>query len=274
MLGFRRNSKDEEKLENPKDLLEVTDGRTLEELIKVDSSRNCNVYKIDDNYFLTAIKDELYKDTLIENLCDIKRQSDLQSPWDSILPIHNIVSYEGKPIGYKTDSYEMTLRDFFINENPSLTMSKIILKCMRDVLVHPSGHGDIDLVNFVLRDGRIYLTNRFVKTYNKSADMDFLNDIERDLLVAHGHPCNIATPVDEADALVYDYLYYIIVNTTGDERRALIEAGIENIYETLFDDIPNKNVKEEYLKELKRQLRFCPHYEDGEPVKHFYIRLF
>lgn len=57
-----------------------------------------------------------------------------------------------------------------------------------------------------------------------------------------------------ADSAIYDYLYYLLINTSGEERSQVISAGIESCYKTLFDDEPNYHIELEEVKIVKKQL--------------------
>lgn len=272
MLVIGKSNIKEDELVNPVELLEVTDGRKLDDLIKVTSSRNCNVFKINEDLFLTMIKDKYYKDSLITNFSQRKRYTDAMANDSDILPIHDVVSQDGKVLGYTTDSFDMTLKDFFIRENPSLTVTRIVLKMMRDVCTMSHGHGDIDLVNFVLRKGRVFLTNYTMKRIHLADDFALVNDVEREVLEFYGHPSHKSMPVEQADHLAFNYWYYLLINTSGDERKRLIEAGLENIYKTLFDDISNAHIDEDILKSVKNEMKLKKEYgNDGKLIQHFYI---
>lgn len=268
-----KNNETKEVVEESKNLKDITFGKGLDDLVRVTSSRNCDVFKINEGLFLTAIKKEVYKDSLLENIREIKREVSKEDLYKVNLRIHDIVLDNGSLIGYTTDSYDMSLKDYFMTENPSLTTTKIILNLMRSLMMHGKGHGDISLDNLVIKDGKLYFNNSLVRYYHCHDDFYLLNDIERDILAAHGHPCNEVMPINEADMAVYDYYYYLLVNTSGEERSRLIELGMENIYKKLFETVPNKHINEEDLEMVKKGLRKVEHYPDGSAVHHLFIKL-
>lgn len=273
LIGKKPKVKETVQKQEYKNLRDITSGRGIEDLIKVTSSRNCDVYKINQDLFLTAIKKEVYKDSLIVNIRELKREVEGEYFDTRTLSIYDIVEDEGSVIGYLTDSYDITLKDYFISEDPSLNTTRIILRLMSNLMMNEQGHGDISLDNFVLKNGELFLNNRLVRYENCQDDFYLLNDIEKEILAAHGHPCNIAMPVDQADIAVYDYYYYLLLNTTGEERKAFIEAGLESIYKTLFDTVPNKYVDEEDLAIAKECLTKVYYNKYGSIVNRFRVKL-
>lgn len=264
-----------QKMASTTELEKITDGKPLNELMKVTSSRNCDVFKINENLFLTAIKEKYYADNLAISFSERKNKVHLEWPRYVTLPIHDIVSHDGNVIGYTTDSFDMTLKDFFIKEDPSLVVTKIILGRMKSLVIHSRGHGDIDLVNMVIKGEDIFLTNHVMKESYSKGDMDLLNAMEREILEFYGHPCGMTSlPIAEADCYAYNFWYYLLINTSGEERKRLIEAGMENVYRTLFDDIPNVNINEDMLNEAKKDMILKKeYYPDGEVVHHFSVGL-
>lgn len=272
MLVIGKDTLKEDELVNPVELTKVTDGRTLDDLIKVTSSRNCNVFKINEDLFLTAVKDEYYKDSLISNFSQRKRYTDALTFQSDILPIHDVISQDGKVFGYTTDSFDTTLKDYFITEDPSLMTTRIILRLMGRITEVSNGHGDIDLNNYVLKNGRVFLTNYMMKRMGSSDDFAFLNDIEREILAFYGHPTHKNMPVDEADHLAFNYWYYLLINTYGNTRKELIEAGMDNIYKNLFEDVPNVNLDEKAYKKAQNGTVLKKEYgHDGRLIQHFFI---
>lgn len=245
MLGRKKEVKD--KKVKPVELTDITEGRSLADLRKVISTRNCEVFEVNKDVYFTLLNEKLRG-----NLHDIEHAANTYGIVRQVLKVRDIVADKGTPIGYSTDSYDMTLGEYFIKSDPDVYTTRIILQCVRDKVISLPAHGDLSLDNIVLKDGEIYVTNRFLQEHVSDDEFEYLGKIEKELLTLYRYPKDKEyLHVEEADKAIYDYLYYLLINTSGEERKKLINAGLESCYKTLFDDIPNKNIevkKESYEK--------------------------
>lgn len=221
------------------ELSAIANGRNLRDLKKIVSTRNCQVFEVDkDTNFI------LLNEKLRGNLVDIKKAAESYGINPQVLEVKDIISDKETPIGYSTVSYDMTLNEYFLTRDPDVYTTKIILKCLRDKIIGLPVHGDLTLDDIVLKKGEIFITNRFLKRHCITG-FEYLGEIQRELVTLYDMPKNYYPKYEETDNAIYDYLYYLLINTSGEERKQMITAGLESCYKTLFKDIPNKHIEDE-----------------------------
>lgn len=221
------------------ELAEVTDGKAITDLRKVVSTRHCEVFEVNKDTYFTLLNEKLRG-----NLQDIEHAANSYVLKRQVLRVKNVVADKGTPVGYSTDSFDMTLGEYFISRDPDVYTTRIILQNLKNKIICLPGHGDLSLDSIVLKNGNIFITNRFLQENTPQEEFEYLGSIERELLSLYGYPQEKGfLPVDETDVAIYNYLHYLLINTSGEERKKLINAGLESCYKTLFDDIPNRNIE-------------------------------
>lgn len=221
------------------ELAEVTDGKAVTDLRKVVSTRHCEVFEVNKDTYFTLLNEKLRG-----NLQDIEHAANSYALKRQVLRVKNVVADKGTPVGYSTDSFDMTLGEYFISRDPDVYTTRIILQNLKNKIICLPGHGDLSLDSIVLKNGNIFITNRFLQENTPQEEFEYLGSIERELLSLYGYPQEKGfLPVDETDVAIYNYLHYLLINTSGEERKKLINAGLESCYKTLFDDIPNRNIE-------------------------------
>ncbi|MDE6142367.1 MAG: hypothetical protein K2G03_07160, partial [Bacilli bacterium] len=237
MLGRKKETKNEEI--KFVELTEVTDGKAITDLRKVMSTRHCEVFEVNKDTYFTLLNEKLRG-----NLQDIEHAANSYGFGRQVLKVKNVVADKGIPVGYSTDSYDMTLGEYFISRDPDVYTTRIILQSLKNKIISLPGHGDLSLDSIVLKDGKIFITNRFLQENTPQEEFEYLGSIEKEFLSLYGYPQEKGfLPVDEADTAIYNYLHYLLINTSGEERKQLINAGLESCYKTLFVDVTNRNIE-------------------------------